>query len=60
MISPEIPSDFDPGRFFGSFFNVAKAVLITPKVFFLTLIIYTVMFRVLYKITGGQFLKLPG
>ena len=37
MTSSEIPSDFDPGRFFGSFVNVAKAVLITPKVFFSTM-----------------------
>lgn len=36
-MSSEIPRDFDPGRFFGSFFDVAKAVLITPKVFFATM-----------------------
>jgi len=27
---------------------------------FLTLVVYTVMFRVLYNVTGGQFIKLPG
>ena len=37
MTSSDIPSDFDRGRFLGSFIDVAKAVLISPKVFFSTM-----------------------
>jgi hypothetical protein len=34
MASAENPSDFDPSRFLSSFIDVAKAVLLNPKVFF--------------------------
>ena len=37
MPRSQIPPDLNPGRFPGSFFDVAKAVLIAPKAFFSTM-----------------------
>ena len=69
MTNSKIPTDFNPGCFLGSFFDVARAILLTPKVFFSTMdrrsafvnpFIFLVSCVVAHTFLAGLLHRVPG
>jgi hypothetical protein len=68
-MNSQVPSDFNPNRFLGSLFDVAKAVLITPKVFFSTMarqgplthpVLFLITSVVVHTLLAHPFHQMPG